>query len=87
MKTATIQARIEPQLKKDVEKILAKIGLSASQAISMYFNGIKRHQGIPFELKIPNKTVQKAIKDARAGRNLYKAKNSKTMVADILADR
>ncbi len=87
MKTATIQARIEPKLKKEVEAILAKLGLSASEAIGMYYSSIKRHRGIPFELKVPNKAVQKAMRDAELGRNLRTVKNPKNLVAEILAQK
>ncbi|MFN8973066.1 MAG: type II toxin-antitoxin system RelB/DinJ family antitoxin [Alphaproteobacteria bacterium] len=87
MKTATVQARIEPKLKKDVEAILAKIGLSASEAISMYYSSIKLHKGIPFEAKVPNKGLRKAMRDAELGRNLHSAKNAADMMNQILGKR
>jgi DNA-damage-inducible protein J len=55
MKTATIQVRIEPKLKKEVEKILEEMGLTPSQAITMFYKSIKRHKGIPFEMRISEK--------------------------------
>jgi DNA-damage-inducible protein J len=87
MKTATVQARIEPKLKKEVEAILAEIGLSASQAISMYYSSIKLHKGIPFEAKVPNKALRKAINDARRGKNVHEAKDAKDMINQILGKR
>jgi DNA-damage-inducible protein J len=87
MKTATVQARIEPKLKKDVEAILAKIGLSASEAISMYYSSIKLHKGIPFEAKVPNKGLRKAMRDAELGRNLHSAKDAADMMNQILGKR
>ncbi|KIM08082.1 MAG: hypothetical protein KU29_05360 [Sulfurovum sp. FS06-10] len=69
MKNAVINARIESELKVDVENILKQIGLTATQAINVFYQQIKLHNGIPFDIKIPNKTTRKAIEDARAGKN------------------
>jgi len=52
MKTAIINARVKPELKNDVEKILAQLGISTTQAITMFFEQIKLNRGIPFELKL-----------------------------------
>jgi DNA-damage-inducible protein J len=87
MKTATVQARIEPKLKKEVEAILAKIGLSASEAISMYYSSIKLHKGIPFEAKVPNKALRKAMRDVELGRNLHRVKNPDNLIEEILAQK
>jgi len=60
---ATVRARIDVDLKKDVENILSEIGLSTSQAITMFMKGIKREKGIPFELKIPNEETLEAMRE------------------------
>ena len=64
---ATVRARIDVDLKEDVEKILSEIGLSTSQAIGMFMKGIKRERGIPFELKIPNEETLEAMKEIDEG--------------------
>ena len=66
----TVRARIDADLKKDVEKILSEIGLSTSQAITMFMKGIKRERGIPFELKIPNEETLAAMQDAEMDINM-----------------
>ena len=43
------------------KEILAKIGLSYSQAISVFNNMIVMNNGLPFDVKIPNKETQKAL--------------------------
>ncbi len=67
MKNAIINARIESELKVDVEAILKKLGLSATQAISMFYQQIKLHNGIPFAVKIPNNETVKAMQEALNG--------------------
>ena len=70
MKTAIINARVKPDLKNEVEQILSHLGITTTQAITMYFEQIKMNKGIPFQLKIPNDETVQAMKDARANRNM-----------------
>jgi len=70
MKNTVINARIESELKVDVESILKNLGLSATQAINMFYQQIKMHNGIPFEVKIPNAETQRVIEESRKGINV-----------------
>jgi DNA-damage-inducible protein J len=71
-KTAMIRARVSPALKSEAESILAKIGLSASDAIRLFYRQVTLHNGVPFELHIPNATTSRTLRDADAGKNLKK---------------
>ena len=55
--TATVYARIEPQLKNDVEKILSNLGVTPSSLIQMLYSQIKLTNSIPFEIKMPKNTI------------------------------
>jgi DNA-damage-inducible protein J len=57
-KTAMIRARINPGLKKDVEAIFRKLGMTSSDAINIYYSQVKLYRGIPFDVKIPNKETR-----------------------------
>ncbi len=70
MKTAIINARIKPELKKDVEAILSQLGMTTTQAITVFFEQVKMNKGIPFELKIPNAETIEAMEEARADRDM-----------------
>ena len=72
MKTSIINARVKPELKNDVEKILSKLGITTTQAITMYFEQIKMKKGIPFQVQIPNDETVQSMKAARANKNLEK---------------
>ena len=61
---ATVRARIDTQLKQEVEEILKQIGLTTSQAITLFMNKVKNEKGIPFDLKVPNATTLQAMEDA-----------------------
>ena len=69
---STVRARIDSNLKNEVEVIFHELGLSTSQAITLFLKKVKTERGIPFELKIPNETTIKAIEEARANKNISK---------------
>lgn len=52
-KTANMYARIEPDLKSQAEAILSALGISASNAITMFYKQIVLQKGLPFEVKLP----------------------------------
>ncbi len=66
-KTATINSRIAPELKAEVEKIFRKLGLSTSEAITLFYNQVNLNNGLPFEVKIPNKETIEAMEELENG--------------------
>lgn len=67
-KAATINARIEPELKTRAEAILHKVGLSTAEAIRIFYSQICLQNGLPFDVKIPNKKTQNAIEQLESGK-------------------
>lgn len=53
--TATVYARIEPELKNEVEGILAQLGVTPSAVVQMLYSQIKLTKSIPFEIKLPTR--------------------------------
>ncbi|MCK5706114.1 MAG: type II toxin-antitoxin system RelB/DinJ family antitoxin [Candidatus Aureabacteria bacterium] len=78
-KSAMIRARTEPKLKNEVENIFHELGLSCTEAINIFYRQVKLLHGLPFDVKIPNKTTLKAMKDVNKRRKLHKAKNAKEL--------
>jgi DNA-damage-inducible protein J len=74
-KSATIQTRVDPEIKNKAQKILKKLNISMSEAISLYLSQITLHNGIPFEIKIPNDITAKTLEDAENGKNLHKVQS------------
>lgn len=66
-KQERIQVRIEPELKKTVETIFSKIGISSGEAIRMFYSQVKLHNGIPFNVRIPTQETVKAIEQVSGG--------------------
>ena len=67
-KTAFLNARIDPDLKIKAEKVLDKVGVSASQAITMFYKQIILRKGLPFDVCLPNSETVAALKENEAGR-------------------
>ena len=82
-KTTSIFARVEPEVKEQAEMVLNKLGIPMSNAINIFLRQVVLHNGLPFEVKIPqnrplvieeltpeefNNEIQKGFDDLRAGR-------------------
>ena len=78
-KEAMIRARIEPRLKAEVETIFDELGLSITEAITLFYKQVKLNRGLPFEVRIPNETTLKTFQDTDAGRRLVRNKNARDM--------
>ena len=65
-KTTSMNIRIEPNLKKQVEEILTDLGMNISDAVTIYFKQIVLTDSIPLQIKRPkfNKGTLDAIKEA-----------------------
>lgn len=81
-KVATINARIEPELKEKAEVILHKVGLTSAEAVRLFYKQVCLHKGLPFDVKIPNKETIKAMHDANK-RKTHKAKSVNALFEDL----
>jgi DNA-damage-inducible protein J len=69
-KTSTIRARIEPDLKGKAEQIFKQLGLTTTQAITLFYKQVELKKGLPFDVAIPNEITRKTFSDTDAGRDL-----------------
>ena len=83
-KTSNLYVRIEPEVKEQAEAILDILGIPASSAVNMFYKQIILHNGLPFEVTIPENKVpvsmrslskeqldrelEEGLEDVRAGR-------------------
>lgn len=85
-KTTTIRARIEPRLKAEAEAVLAKLGLTPSDAIRLLYHQVKLSRSLPFEIAIerkPNAVTRRAMKDLETGRGIRKYASHKELADDL----
>jgi len=82
-KNAVISARIEDRLKRNAESILSKLGISPSEAITIFYKQVELRKGLPFEVKIPNKITLKTFQDSENGKNIKSHKNLNDLYEDL----
>ena len=78
-KTAMVRARVEPKLKDEAEQILHNLGLSTTQAITLFYRQVELHEGLPFEVVISNETTRRTFEKTDAGRDLIMCKDTDDM--------
>ena len=52
-KSATLNLRVNPQVKESAELVLNQLGIPMSTAVTMYLNQIALTGGIPFAVTLP----------------------------------
>jgi DNA-damage-inducible protein J len=82
-KTATIRTRIEPRLKSEVEKILAQLGLTASETVHLLYRQIKLQRGLPFEVRIPNELTTHTLNASKSGKGVKRFGSQKALYAEL----
>ncbi|MCP4297873.1 MAG: type II toxin-antitoxin system RelB/DinJ family antitoxin [Proteobacteria bacterium] len=75
-KTATIRARVEPDLKNKAEHVFSELGLTATEAITLFYKQVELRNAMPFDLAIPNKTTLQTFEDTDNGRNLISSEDA-----------
>ena len=69
-KSAMVRARIEPELKKHTEAIFQELGLSVTQAITLFYKQVEARNGLPFNVVIPTSETLKTFESSDAGEDL-----------------
>jgi DNA-damage-inducible protein J len=82
-KTATITVRLDPKVKTDAQIVFDKLGLTTTQAVSLFLNQVSLNNGLPFDLHIPNTETGKAIEDALVRRNMHRVNNADDLFAEL----
>jgi len=82
-KSATIRARIEPDLKNKAEHVFSKLGLTTTQAITLFYKQVELRNGLPFDVAIPNETTHRTLDNTDAGRNLVICENVDDMFRKV----
>ncbi len=80
-KTEMIRARVEPELKNQAEAIFSKLGLSSTEAITLFYKQVSLNQGLPFLVKLPNAETLEILREARSGEELNEYANLEDLKA------
>lgn len=78
-KTGTIRARVEPRLKSKAERVFSRLGLTTTQAITLFYKQVELRNGLPFEVAVPNQTTRRTFNATDAGRDLIVCEDADDM--------
>jgi len=78
-KTAMVRARVEPRLKARAERVLTRLGLTPTEAITIFYRQVDLRNGLPFDVVIPNATTLKTFRDTDASRDLVVCDSAEDM--------
>jgi DNA-damage-inducible protein J len=78
-KSAMVRARIEPELKKHTEEIFRRLGLSVTQAITLFYKQVEARNGLPFNLVIPTEETTRTFASTDAGEDLFVCDDAEDM--------
>jgi DNA-damage-inducible protein J len=86
-KTGYINARVEPKLKKSAAAVLDKIGLSTTDAVTMFLKQVVAQKGLPFPAKMPNRETVRAIQELERGGGTRHAGDTTALFEALLRPR
>lgn len=67
MSTTMVHVRVDQNTKERAAKTLASMGISVSDAVRMLLVRVAAEKALPFEVKVPNATTQRAMRVADKG--------------------
>jgi DNA-damage-inducible protein J len=79
IKTAMVRARVEPELKNQAESVFHRLGLNATQAITIFYKQVGLRDGLPFDVVVPTTTTKRTFEASEAGRDLVVCKDADDM--------
>jgi DNA-damage-inducible protein J len=78
-KSAMVRARVEPELKQRAETVFHRLGLNATQAITIFYKQVELRDGLPFDVVVPTEKTVKTLAATDAGRDLVVCRDADDM--------
>lgn len=78
-KSAMVRARLEPGLKEHAETVFHRLGLNATQAITIFYRQVELRDGLPFDVVVPSATTRRTMDATDAGRDLVVCEDADDM--------
>ncbi|MBT6219259.1 MAG: type II toxin-antitoxin system RelB/DinJ family antitoxin [Rhodospirillaceae bacterium] len=82
-KSEMIRARVEPDLKQDAEAVFSTLGMSPTEAITLFYKQVALQHGLPFEVRVPNAETLEAMRQAKEKDGLIKYNSVDELMSDI----
>ncbi|MCD6117650.1 type II toxin-antitoxin system RelB/DinJ family antitoxin [bacterium] len=82
-RTAVIQARIDPEIKKKAQNIFSELNITMSEAISLFLTQVTLNRGIPFDIRIPNRLTARTLSDSETGKELHQVSDVNELFKEL----
>ena len=79
VKAEFIRARVNEELKSSTETLFSRLGLTMTEAITLFLVQCDLRQGLPFDVRLPNAETMQALEDARNDTNLTSHENAEAL--------
>jgi len=82
-KTGIISARVDPKLKRNAEEVFKELGLTTTQAITLFYKQVELEHGLPFAVRIPNAITVQALEQSRTRQDLESFNTLEDLFEDL----
>ena len=81
--TEVVRARVDERLKKEATAILATMGLTVSDFVRIGLTKVVSEQGLPFEMRVPNRLTAETLARSERGEDVHRAENAEALFKDL----
>lgn len=62
-KSAFVNVRVDPETKEQAEHVFSELGLSTSEAVTLFLRQVILRRGLPFDVRLPNEETLAALRE------------------------
>ena len=81
--TEVVRARVDERLKEEATAILATMGLTVSDFVRIGLTKVVSEQGLPFEMRVPNRLTAETLAKSERGEDLHRTENAEALFKDL----
>ena len=74
-----VRARVDETLKQEAAAVLATMGLTVSDFVRIGLTRVVSEQGLPFEMKVPNRLTAETLAKSERGEDVHQAENAEDL--------
>jgi DNA-damage-inducible protein J len=78
-----VRARIDEHLKNEATSILATMGLTVSDFVRIALTKVVSEQGLPFEMRVPNRLTAETLAKSARGEDLHRAESADALFDEL----
>ena len=74
-----VRARVDETLKQEAAAVLATMGLTVSDFVRIGLTKVVSEQGLPFEMKVPNRLTAETLAGSERGEDVHQAEDAEDL--------